>query len=391
MKLLTFVITLFLGSMVVYGAAGFIDAQEGAGGIGGRPAYPREDNTRSESIFIHIIDAGDSVEDGINIVNNTNQPKTVDVYATDSIVSSGGAFACAQRIDETNDVGTWISMDKNQVELEANSSEITNFTISVPGTTGVGEHDGCIVIQESLPDAETDQGIGLSFRTAIRVAIQVPGEIEKNLQYVGFESQTSDSSIVLMPKIENSGNVSIDASIQTYINAFYGGVVSERGGEFPVLRGQTGEWNFEHPRPFWGGLFKATTTASYDQNEDNFIGNNEPDTVSITYDPIWIFVAPHIVALIIQILGVILLLFVFKRILGKRRQRANVKQKWVNHTVRANEDIKSIAKASDESWKKIARANKLKPPYTLQKGSQIKIPRSITSKAKKRKSVDGIS
>ena len=35
------------------------------GGIGGRPAYPREDNSRTESIFIHTLEAGAVKEEGV--------------------------------------------------------------------------------------------------------------------------------------------------------------------------------------------------------------------------------------------------------------------------------------------------------------------------------------
>lgn len=41
---------LFLSSSVVYAIE--------YGGFGGRPAYPREDNARTESIFIHTLEPG---------------------------------------------------------------------------------------------------------------------------------------------------------------------------------------------------------------------------------------------------------------------------------------------------------------------------------------------
>lgn len=53
-------------------------------GIGGIPAYPKEDNPRSESIFIYENAPGSVVEDGVVVINNTQDKKTILVYATDT-------------------------------------------------------------------------------------------------------------------------------------------------------------------------------------------------------------------------------------------------------------------------------------------------------------------
>ena len=120
----------------------------GYGGIGGRPAYPRPDNPRTESIFIHTLDPGVVQKDGILLVNNTEKQKTLQVYAVDSMVSSGGAFACRQMTEPKNDVGNWIKLKKSEVTLNSKANEIVPFTITVPQNAGVGEHNGCIRSEE---------------------------------------------------------------------------------------------------------------------------------------------------------------------------------------------------------------------------------------------------
>jgi hypothetical protein len=152
------------------------------GGIGGKPANPRADNPRTESIFVYELKPGDSVKDEIEVYNNTELSKTINVYATDSVVSSGGGFACAQAVDEIKDVGSWITLSKNQVSLNAGAKEKIAFNVSVPNYAEPGEHNGCIAIQEAdVESANVGNGIALSFRSAIRVAITVPGTITKEL------------------------------------------------------------------------------------------------------------------------------------------------------------------------------------------------------------------
>ncbi len=360
--------------------AGHSTAQDvGSGGIGGRPAFPREDNPRSESIFIHALEPGASVEEGINVINNSGETSTVLTYPTDSAVASGGAFTCEQLVDERNEVGSWITMSKDDVTLESAGSEIVPFTITVPAGADVGEHNGCIVIQGKSPTEQTEQGIGLSFRTAIRVAILVPGnnskdDISKDLEITGFSSSVGNDKVTLTPQITNTGNVSVDTDIQTYLKYFFGLTASRVGGQFPVLRNQTGEWNFDHAQPFWGGWYKAEVTAQYDDNPDSFIGDSASSMRVLEYPSHWLFVMPHALALLIELLVILFIMLTIYSINKRFKLRRDVKHTWHNHTVTSSDNIKSLAKARSVSWKKLAKANGIKPPYTLRTGSTIKIP-----------------
>src|SRR5215472_6786570 len=76
------------------------------GGVGGRPAYPRADNARTQSIFIHQLQPGQQVSDGVRVYNNTNKKRTITIQAVDSVLASDGAFACAQQADPRVDVGS---------------------------------------------------------------------------------------------------------------------------------------------------------------------------------------------------------------------------------------------------------------------------------------------
>src|SRR3989339_570136 len=164
--------------------AGNVSAIE-YGGFGGRPAYPDPNNPRTESIFIHILEPGDVQKEGVLTVNNSAERKTMLVYAVDSTPSTGGAFACAQASVTAKDVGAWITLEKSEVTLEPGTSELVPFTITVPKNAGIGEHNGCIVMQEKKEKADGKSGVSLSFRTGLRVAITIPGELERKLEIVG--------------------------------------------------------------------------------------------------------------------------------------------------------------------------------------------------------------
>lgn len=346
----------------------------GNGGIGGRPAFPREDNPRSQSIFIHTLNPLESAEDGINIINNTEDEKTVVVYPTDFVNSSGGAFACEQKVETADEVGSWIQLEKDMVTLESAGTEIIPFTITVPASVDVGEHNGCLVVQEAIPDTNTEQGIGLNFRTAIRVAILVPGEINKQIELISLSTSQQNNEVILSPSIINTGNISVDTDISTKINTLWSSLVSEIGGEFPVLRDQTGEWNLRHEKPFWGGWYKTNVEAVYDESPDTFLGDETITENRLTLEGPVIFVWPQLLAGIIELLVLVGLIYGCYRLRKARKRRRAVQKDWKSHTVRSGEDIKFYAKATGVHWRTIAKANRIKAPYTLEIGQKIKLP-----------------
>lgn len=343
------------------------------GGIGGRPAYPRDDNERSKSIFIHTIEPGQSQNDGIEVINNSQEDKRIQVYAVDSVKSSDGAFACAQAVDEKQSVGSWVSLTKNYVEVASFSSEVIDFTIQLPERVDAGEQNGCIVIQAESPQNQNEQGIGLTFRTAVRLAILVPGEITKHLELTSFETALEQNEIILTPTIINYGNVSVDADIQTKLKTLWGTTTSEVGGQFPVLRNDSGTWNFKHTIPEWGGWYKPVASAHYNDDHISFLGEGVLERRSISTTGKTIFIMPqprNAVILLLLIIAALLLIYSGCRaILFK----ISIKR-WKAYTVKPGDDIKSIASNREISWRKLAKANKLRAPYTIKPQTKIIVP-----------------
>lgn len=348
------------------------------GGIGGRPANPDPSNPRTESIFVHTGTPGQTITDGIRLLNNTPETKTLLVYGVDSIVSSGGAFSCAQNADAHTEVGNWITLDKHEVTLESLTNEVVPFTITFPQNAGVGEHNGCIVIQEKKGnDPKPGQnGILLSFRTGIRVALLVPGDIVRELAPAGFSYIKKDSNFfTFMPKVKNTGNVSIDATVNVKINSIFGPHIADLGGEYPVLRGETSEWNFDLKRPFWGGWYKAKASVTYDANEGASLGVTSGGALTtLDIGTVRFFSMPSTQGLLIEVGILIVILGFLGDLFMKRRRHAWIRKSWIPYIVHPGDDIKSIAEHHAVSWKLVAKVNGLKPPYAIHPGETIKVP-----------------
>jgi len=345
------------------------------GDMGGRPAYPRSDNPRTESIFIHTLEPGAVQEEGVLLVNNTKEQKILQVYAVDSMVSSGGAFTCRQMTEPKKDVGAWIELEKSEVTLDSGTSEIVPFAITVPQNAGVGEHNGCIVIQEKKEKVEGQTGMILSFRTGLRVAITIPGEIIRKIEIVGFtiESQ-KDGGYLLKPSVKNLGNISIDADVQVVTRYFFGLMLIQHGGQFPILRGEISDWNFELKKPFWGGWYRSSFALEYGEDLGIEIGKEAGQKIRLEGPSVWFFSAPKPAALAIEIIVLLLLGFSGFLFWLSRKRKGWIRENWVEYEIKSGEDIKTLAERFDVSWKLIARTNKLQPPYALKTGEKIKVP-----------------
>ncbi len=372
-------LTLLFGLVSVF--APTVQAVE-YGNIGGKPAFPDSSNPRTSSIFIKYAGPNETVRDGVQVVNFTNETKTLLVYATDSIVSSGGVFGCAQMVDEKKAVGSWVAMDKTEVTLPSGGTEVIGFSVTPPVGADVGENDGCIVIQEKNAAPQTVEGentsINLSFRTAIRLAVFLPGDVKKSVIILGYAAaRTEDGNFVLKPRVKNNGNVSLDATLNTYTKGILGGGEDNYTQESPLLRNVTSDWNIPYKRPFWGGWIKSKFTVTYDANVDNSLGEStSQNLVTLESNQIIFFSPPKPLALLIYLLLLAILAVIAYRIYrgfmgaGKKRKT----KEWRTLTITNPVDIETLAKSYNASWKEIAKANRIKPPYILKTGDVVKVP-----------------
>jgi len=352
------------------------------GSIGGKPANPDSLNPRTQSIFLKTISPNETVADAVKVINNTNEKKTILVYATDSVPSSGGAFACAQAVDTAKSVGSWIKISQTSVEVASNSSQTVPFSITAPTDAEPGEQNGCIVLQEQK-EVNFQSGIALNFRTAIRVAVLVPGEIRKELTLLGIGVSHNGSKVILNPSVKNTGNVSLDAKIDTRIKTVIGTTVSSQTSKYPILRDQITEWNFEMDSPFWGGFYTASYDVEYDASP-TFIGSTEPKQLTSMHGQQKIFFAiPHILALLLYALLIAAITTAVVAYRQYRLRKANIKTHWVEYIIKDGDNIQNIAKTQHVRWTTLAKTNNIKPPYILEPGKTIKVPGAKTTTKKR--------
>lgn len=366
------VIVLFLVAL----APGLVvDAVE-YGGLGGIPANPDPNNSRTKSIFVFTLEAGAGKQDGVNVVNNTADTKTVEVYAVDSEIASGGSFACRQKVDPKTEVGKWINLSQTEVTLAPSSNQTVNFEIVVPNPVSVGEHNGCIVIQEKADSTEaTGNGVQLSFRSAIRVAVTVPGDIKKDVEFTDLRANGEANKYIIRASLSNKGNVSLDTDLKVSVKNLFNREVYQNGGVYPLLaQAQVMDLNFDWPRPFWGGIFRVAGQASYNGDPAVALGQAGDKNVTKTAPSQWLLVGPSPPALALIILILLLILILIWQIIRRNHKRKKVSKNWRSFIVSDGDTVVSLAREHRTKWKTIVKVNRLKPPYELKPGTNIKLP-----------------
>lgn len=353
------------------------------GGIGARPANPDPNNERTKSIFVYDIEPGESKQDTVLVSNNTDENKKIEVYAVDGQTTNSGSFACKQKVEASTGAGAWIELDQSEIRLDAGKQQEIPFEVTLPKQVDVGEHNACIVVAEASSETqESGGGVSLRFRSALRVAISVPGDIDKSLSLDSIQlEQTSSGDYILVAQLENTGNVSLDADLKVSLNRFVGSSI-ENGGVFPVLPRENANIRLQIERPYWGGLHRAEADVTYDANPDNRLGQTDnADYVTKTVASNWQFIAPtgQAMAIITASLAVIAVLAVFvlyrKGIIRKPGHKDLVK-----YRVKPGQNLQSIAEAHNVNWKALARINQIKAPYSLKEGAIIKVPKPHRTK-----------
>lgn len=374
-KRLTVSLLVSVTTLLLFTHAPLVSAVQGAA-IGISPAYPNANNERSASIFIHTIKSGESVKDGVRVYNYTKKVRTVELRAVDSVAAVDGSFSCRQDSEKRQGVGAWTTLKTQKITLQAESNEVVDFTISLPKSISPGEHGGCITAQDSDSFAATGgSGIQLGFRSAIRVAVTVPGDIKKELIVERVDiSRTKEGDYHVSPIAKNTGNVSLDVTTRAQLVNIFGKETPIQTAKYPIIAGSSMGWAFTFDGPYWGGFYKARTSISYNADPNDGIGVNQGKLKKIRSESAYFFAIPAVPAAVAELAVPAFIIYLLIALTARRRTKSQLRKKWQLYTVKSGDSIVSLGAEYKLKWKRIATINNLKAPYLLSEGQQIMLP-----------------
>lgn len=131
--------------------------------------------------FFFELSEGQKIQDCIAVRNASDERLVLDVYPADAFnVESGAGFAVRKKDEKNADVGTWIDLKKQRVEVEPGGIARVGFSMAVPQGVTPGDHAGGIVTVEQAPTPDTSSGtsaVAIQRALGVRMYVRVPGPL----------------------------------------------------------------------------------------------------------------------------------------------------------------------------------------------------------------------
>ncbi len=182
---------------------------------------PQSQGQVSHGYYVFDAHPGAVLKDAVEIQNVGSASGKLQLYASDATTAANGGSAFHESADQNKGSGSWITLDKSQIELKAGEKTTISFTIAIPNTSSPGQHLAGIVgsntVQENLPTPQRVQGNNAASHVNVRtlhvipVQINLPGARVEKLTASGITAGGANQMQTLSIGLQNAGNALISA------------------------------------------------------------------------------------------------------------------------------------------------------------------------------------
>lgn len=272
------------------------------------------------------IDPGGKTTDAVELTNFTNREITFDLHAADGIVSSSGAFDVLAPGEESEDAGTWITLNKDQVTVPAGESTVVGFDIAVPKNATPGDHPVGITASISSDNEGTVSTVS---RVGVRVHLRVTGEVTPLLAITDVTTTYEQNWNPLAPgdltvswTLKNDGNVRLGADQLTQVEGPFGVNITYADAEeiHEVLPGDTVRMQTVHE-----GVWPLVYSRVQLEAIPLVVGQDEFDaelTTFTTHATAWIIPVPQLI-----LIGLIIMLVLWWMLKREKNRKNNGRKK----------------------------------------------------------------
>lgn len=330
------------------------------------------------SWFVYNKNAGETVSDIATVKNFSNTPVDVTIYAVDAVSSESGSFILSFSEDEQIGIGAWTDVKSKALTIPPFEVIDVPFEIKVPADAPPGQYLGGIVIEngqgQTAGEASgQENGTSISVKTRIgsRVYLTIPGEIIEDVRFSDFHAKKEITGITrFFLTLENKGNMSYEPEVK--IDVF-----DQSGNLYETIKkplGTIAPMSTIKPvvemgkRPFLGNY----TAKAYVEFKCKFAPEDLHGSAHYYEKETSFWALPWGI-----ILSVLFIIFAGLSIMTEQKlARKKYYARGEEYTITQNEDVLTIARTRNVPWKKIARYNKLKPPYIVKPGDKLIVPKT---------------
>jgi hypothetical protein len=188
-------------------------------------------------------DRGTDIQDAITLSNFGNVQLIFRVYATDAFNSPTGDFALLPSDKSPTDVGSWIKIPQEFVQVPPGQQVTMPISVSIPKDASPGDHVGGI-LASSVARAANSGGpvVDIERRTGTRVYLRVNGPLRPELAIEQLSTSYTPSvnplggKAKVTYKIHNRGNVRLAGASGVTVSGPFGVAEQKAASEdFPEL------------------------------------------------------------------------------------------------------------------------------------------------------------
>ncbi|KGM08499.1 hypothetical protein N869_01730 [Cellulomonas bogoriensis 69B4 = DSM 16987] len=168
--------------------------------------------------FEYVVEPGHRYDDHVAVRNVGTEPLQLEVYAADAASGEIDAFTVLAADEPSREVGTWVDLPSQQVEVPPRDVVLIPFSMTIPVDVEPGDYAGGVVAVMHTDGAGDAAGIDVQTRVGTRVYVRVAGPVEPALS---VETVTATYAHAVNPArpghgvvgytVVNTGNVRLDA------------------------------------------------------------------------------------------------------------------------------------------------------------------------------------
>lgn len=189
-----------------------VQASSGVAHFSIQPTFRGIYSAHPRGYFTYNSQPGAKLYDAIHVTNIGTARGTVSLYAVDATTEQTSGIGFLPSSAPRSDVGSWITLSRQQLTLNPGQSQEVPFTLTIPQQVRPGQHEGGIVAEDMAQQQSTNstqQGttihIGIQSLLILGALINLPGPQVEKLEATGVQYDTQSDYQRLLLDLGNTG------------------------------------------------------------------------------------------------------------------------------------------------------------------------------------------
>jgi hypothetical protein len=189
---------------------------------------------------------GENYRDSVSVINQTTNSLQFNLYAADAYNTADGGFALHRRTDPKRDIGAWIQLPTEVLNIPARTQALIPFTVSVPPDASPGDHPGGIVAESTQGTTTRRGSLGITVLQAVgtRAYGRVAGPLDPSFTIANFSVHAHRGFVGLLGgpvsadvqyTLVNTGNVILDPTTIASVSPLIGSSTKLSSVNIPAL------------------------------------------------------------------------------------------------------------------------------------------------------------